>query len=287
MLPAQATGRAYCYDPVMRKPSIASLIYYLIAAIIGVAIVALGMETDAAYKSLYARFTPEMRTEAAINRLLEKLSLGLYDEAETDRQHIAATSERVLLLRTWGNQLAVAFLILSVSFLALVGLQNSKRQRFTLHLLLVAALCLAIGLSAPMLSIVAQREVAVLGQVILRFESKAILQTIITLAAREQWVMAGALALFSVVVPWAKLCLGLVSVAGHGHARRWSVRVMHAVGRWSMTDVFVVAVLLAFMAGEAGDSTNAWVGHGLWFFASYALLSWLAAARLSSGRGSA
>ena len=258
----------------MAKPSVISLCYYLLASLTGVAVVALALETDATYANLFAHFSPEMRTGAAIDALLEKLSLGLYAGAETERQNIAASSARVLWLRTWGNYLSLAFL-------ALLNLRAQPRERLTQHLFLIAAMCLFVGLAAPMLSIVAQRDVAVLGQVILRFESKAILQTVATLANREQWLIAGALALFSVVLPCLKLCLGLITVIADSRLQKRSVHALHAISRWSMTDVFVVAVLLAFMAGEAGDSTNAWVGHGLWFFASYAMLSWWATHRLS------
>ena len=36
------------------------------------------------------------------------------------------------------------------------------------------------------------------------------------------------------------------------------------------------------VAGDVGEDTNAWVGHGLWFFAAYAVLSWLVSQRLSA-----
>ena len=58
------------------------------------------------------------------------------------------------------------------------------------------------------------------------------------------------------------------------------------IGRWSMTDVFVVAILLAVLAGQAGDSTDAWLGHGLWFFAVYAILSTWLGRRLNATYGS-
>ena len=41
------------------------------------------------------------------------------------------------------------------------------------------------------------------------------------------------------------------------------------------------------MAGDAGESTDAWVGHGLWFFAAYAVLSWIVGQRLSAAANGA
>ena len=46
-----------------------------------------------------------------------------------------------------------------------------------------------------------------------------------------------------------------------------------------MTDVFVVAVLLAFLAARTEQLTDAKLGTGLYFFAAYGVLS-LAAGQL-------
>ena len=40
-----------------------------------------------------------------------------------------------------------------------------------------------------------------------------------------------------------------------------------------MTDVFVVAILLAFLANKSNELTDARLGPGLYFFAAYGLLS--------------
>jgi uncharacterized paraquat-inducible protein A len=82
---------------------------------------------------------------------------------------------------------------------------------------------------------------------------------------------------FSVLVPFAKTLL----VAGTLFARthHWSLRglhLSHAIGKWSMVDVFVVAVLVAFLASNGKGLTNAEIQIGLYFFAGYGLLSLLA-----------
>jgi len=49
--------------------------------------------------------------------------------------------------------------------------------------------------------------------------------------------------------------------------------LIKAIGRWSMTDVFVVAILLAFLTADTAQLTDATLGAGLYFFAGYGLLS--------------
>ena len=56
------------------------------------------------------------------------------------------------------------------------------------------------------------------------------------------------------------------------------MRLVHAIGKWSMADVFVVAVLLAMLALGRDPATRAATGPGLYFFAGYCLLAlWSAA----------
>ena len=118
-----------------------------------------------------------------------------------------------------------------------------------------------------------------------RSESKGVLASVISLFVYGNVVVAALLALFSVIIPVSKLALGLLAASKLSpKAAAWAARVLHHIGKWSMTDVFVVAVLLAFLAGSAGDSTDAWTGHGLWFFAAYGLLSLIATQRLEKAQ---
>ena len=149
-----------------------------------------------------------------------------------------------------------------------------SRPRLLTHLHGVAAVCLVVGLLAPMLTIIAQREVAMLGQVVLHFESKSILGTVGSLAEAGNWFVAVLLALFSVIVPVAKLLLSLAAlIAPEGAFRQRATSLVALIGKWSMTDVFVVAILLSFLALGDGALTDARLGPGLYFFAAYALLS--------------
>jgi len=80
-----------------------------------------------------------------------------------------------------------------------------------------------------------------------------------------------------------KILLSLIALElGHTPTRRHSVMLVKAIGRWSMTDVFVVAVLLAFLTADTAQLTDATLGPGLYFFAGYGLLS-IAAGQLMIG----
>ncbi len=96
--------------------------------------------------------------------------------------------------------------------------------------------------------------------------------------------------LFSVVVPLIKALILLamllpVSVS----LRRGLLWVSNAISKWSMADVFVIAIFIAFLAGNGIEESRGLVdfeaslGVGFWYFLSYCLLSILGTQLLSAG----
>jgi len=98
-------------------------------------------------------------------------------------------------------------------------------------------------------------------------------------------VPATLILLFSVIVPFGKA--GLVSWAmflRDPERRRRTLKFVEAIAKWSMADVFVVALFIAYLAAQAsqtppGSSTPALVsfsahfGPGFYWFAAYCIFS--------------
>ena len=99
-------------------------------------------------------------------------------------------------------------------------------------------------------------------------------------------VPATLILLFSVIVPLGKGLL--VAWAMFLRSGAWRARVLHFVeliAKWSMADVFVVALFIAFLAAQAsqtppGDPSatplvafTAYFGSGFYWFAAYCLFS--------------
>jgi uncharacterized paraquat-inducible protein A len=47
------------------------------------------------------------------------------------------------------------------------------------------------------------------------------------------------------------------------------------IGKWSMVDVFVVAVFLVYLTGNKGEISRAEVEMGLYYFLAYVIVSML------------
>ncbi len=104
--------------------------------------------------------------------------------------------------------------------------------------------------------------------------TRSILQTVKDLHESGNDFVAGLILLFSVVVPGGKGLLLLVVLATRHSARREKIfNFVGAISKWSMADVFLVGVYVAFLSANAQDNLEATLGVGFYYFAAYCLVS--------------
>ena len=112
--------------------------------------------------------------------------------------------------------------------------------------------------------------------------------------ARELYVnghlpVAALIIIFSVGVPLLKaLLLLFVQFPIQAKLRSGLLIVSNAISKWSMADVFVIAIFIAYLAGNGIQESkglvdfNASLGTGFWFFLGYCLASILGTQLLTS-----
>lgn len=146
------------------------------------------------------------------------------------------------------------------------------RQAVQLRALIgLTSLCLIIGLFAPMLTI---------EKFVVIENSFSLVSGIFELLKEGQWLLFVLLAVFSIVLPLLKLFVLyrlVASTAIVSHYQRHLVR-MHDYGKWSMLDVFVVAILI--VAVKLGYIFEVQVHIGLYAFAVAVLLTMYITARV-------
>lgn len=274
-----------------------ALAYYLAAFALAAFVIANANDASRDYALASAHESVSAKADRALRETLESLSLGLYGGGTEISETLADAVDAARYHAERASGAGWLLLGLSLAFLAIVVTREQRGQRsrsavVIRHLFGVSSVFLLVGLLAPILTVVVSEEVALLGRVVLQYESKGIITTIHKLFVLGNYFVAALLLLFSVVLPVLKILLSLVALHVRGSStRRVSVALINGVGRWSMTDVFVVAVLLAFLTADTAGLTNATLGPGLYFFAGYGLLS-IAAGQLmigyegESGRGS-
>ena len=147
-------------------------------------------------------------------------------------------------------------------------------RAFTLFGALAAMLTLIWGLITPILMVTIHKEVEYIGDIVLSFESKGVIGSIVKLFEGGDIVVALVIVLFSVIVPVLKvLALLFVSVFIESKFAHSIVKFFKMIGKWSMVDVFVVAVFLVYLTANKGDVSRAQVEVGLYFFLAYVIVS--------------
>lgn len=121
------------------------------------------------------------------------------------------------------------------------------------------------------------------GRVEVYRKSSSVLDTVRTLLDKGYPLVAGLVALFSMIIPILKNLMLLVAVfAGERPIGRWMCQLSSVLGKWSMADVFLVALFVGFLAFNATSAMNgvlemnATVEVGLYWFTGYCVVSILA-----------
>lgn len=118
------------------------------------------------------------------------------------------------------------------------------------------------------------------GEVEVLQKTRSIWGTVTELYTTGNGLVAALVMLFSVVIPALKLSLMLAQqcVSSIGLKLRVNALV-NALAKWSMADVFVVALIITFMAGNASGGmgemlkTQAQFENGFYLFTAYCILS--------------
>mgnify|MGYP001816763798 FL=1 len=141
-----------------------------------------------------------------------------------------------------------------------------------LVLLVVTAIMLAVGLSAPILT---------LEKFFIIDNTFSIFSGLVQLLEEGRIFLFVIILLFSVVMPIIKLGVLfrlLGSTAGSSETLHRYLRLMHQYGKWSMLDVFVVALLV--VAVKLGAVATVETHYGLYAFGSAVLLTMAITARV-------
>lgn len=131
--------------------------------------------------------------------------------------------------------------------------------------LLAAALMFGVGSCAPMLT---------LTKLVLVHNTFSVVSGIWQFYLQQDYPLFVLLGLFTLVLPTVKLSLLFYSWnrprSAHGRLLRW----MDALGKWSMLDVFVVAILIASV--KLGPLATTELHYGLYLFAASVVMIMLA-----------
>ncbi len=150
----------------------------------------------------------------------------------------------------------------------------SKRNICALVLILASLACLYPGLMFAMMTLKVGTVLPLVGQVDLYESTQSIIQTIDNLFFNKNYLVAWLILLFSVVVPVLKtLMLLLVLLFHKRRSREFMLKFVSVIGKWSMADVFVVGVFMAYLATHSNQAVSATLHQGYYYFTAYCVLA--------------
>ncbi|MEK6805022.1 MAG: paraquat-inducible protein A [Pseudomonadota bacterium] len=189
--------------------------------------------------------------------------------------------ERMEISHLWAVQQTLALLALTTLLFAVAALTPGRQNA---HRLAVLAVCCGVlmlcGVLTPMIEVEARiselrfvllGEPVVFTDQVLYFQSKSVLDvvTVLTATGKFDMIVVGALIMiFSVIFPLAKLLASFAYLYDVRGLRQSSIVRFFALksGKWSMADVFVVAMFMAYigfngiMASQLSNFAAAGVG---------------------------
>lgn len=255
------------------------IIFYAILSCLAFAIIKFSLESAEINDTAAHRLNLSSSTELVWKSMLEKFSFKLYRGASDEKRTLSALYNEAERRNLVANRAAYGFIGMAVvgllyRYYACRKNRSVVKKELALDILVIALLSFAVGVLAPIMALKAFTDLPVLGTVVLKYESKSVSSALLTLFQQGNWFIAALISLFSIIVPIMKTGISFLSL--QVWRPQWAVhaeRIIKAIGKWSMADVFVIAIFIAYFAIGSDNFSDASVGIGLYFFATYCLLS--------------
>ncbi len=226
-------------------------------------------------------------TSASIQRkldsLLESLSAGLYDNYSQHKSDIEAMEREAT--QAHRNSILYLYYFYAATAIFLLLFYLLDFELLILFTGTAALISLTTALFAPLVLMTVYKTFPIIGEVTLSYESKSIYTTITKLFTQHNYLIALLVLLFSVMIPLLKalVLIGYGFFKESGIAKQ-SVVWIEKIGKWSMADVFIVALLVVLFSTRQDIHTSLKVEVGLYFFAGYVMLSMLGSTLLALKR---
>ena len=153
----------------------------------------------------------------------------------------------------------------------------SPRNSFAITLVIASLALLYPGVTQPLLQITVSASMPILGSLQFYNETQSIYQSIVALWQHNNVLVAVLILIFSIVIPVVKaLLLCIAMLMRHQKTSASLHRFISFISKWSMADVFVVSVFMAFLATQSNDFIEAVIHPGFYYFLAYCVISIIA-----------
>ena len=206
-----------------------------------------------------------------LDTLLHEISFKAFGETEQAKLNRLNQESQAYLER---SQIYLLLYFLTVLVVAIL-LFFLDRNLFALFISIVAIMSLSIAIFTPMLLLIVKTiDMIIIGQISLQHEVKTIVGVIGKLIDIGNYLLAFVLILVSVLIPFIKSFIILIHNFLRLSGRNSELHhIIKAIGKWSMVDVLVVAILVVFFTTNEEMNSEMIIESGLYFFMIYIFFS--------------
>jgi hypothetical protein len=214
-------------------------------------------------------------TTKKLKKFADTISFGLYHGYDDDMKESKKSIEVQNFFKSKAVDYTIYFMVTLLGLLLLYFF--TPLNQFTIIISLGALIALLTALFTPIMTIVIHKNIEHIGDVVLSMESKGVLGSIAKLFDSENFVVAIALLVFSIIFPLLKtISILFVAIFKDNYFAHSIVYFFKFIGKWSMADVFVVATFLVYLSASKGNMSRAEIGMGIYFFLAYVIVSIIA-----------
>jgi hypothetical protein len=258
------------------KNKILTSLYIVILTLAASAIAYESWGNAIGYSHTVNKLTEKLQVEENLKnsgkKLLEKITFNWYDgytESVDELKQLKLKSEKYNKSSYRFSKAYLGIVLLSI-ILYMIG----KNRALLSGLIILSIIALVTGWFSPILEITAYQEIPLLGNTIFQYESKSIISALYKIIDNKQYVIAAIIMLFTVITPIIKTILLLImSFKKRLHLSSKTINVLSIIGKWSMLDVFVVAIIVTYFSLKATGKTDANLQIGVYYFSIYVILS--------------
>ncbi len=257
------------------------------------------------YKHYMEKSVEEMNSIKRLTDMKEYVSYFTNNEEWKRKKAKSEYYEREAMAHQ-GETVRWSYFFISISVAVLLITLTLYLSHFFVHgymammMIAVSMACLWVGISSPMMEIFAynngmefhiyegtidlyfwKKDVDISpeleGKFYHYYQCKSVMDVIHLLFEAKNYTVGVAILLFSIIFPIVKLLFSFTAMA-FPSTHRFAIMqtIIHKLGKWSMADVFVVAIFLAFLAFQNMSDkveTDARVLPGLYYFLAFSALS--------------
>ncbi|MBL4661770.1 MAG: paraquat-inducible protein A [Alcanivoracaceae bacterium] len=258
------------------KTKILSLLYVVVLTTIAAVIAYESWGNAIGYSHTANKITEKLHMEDNLKnsgkKILEKITFSWYDgytQGVNELQDLKQQNEKY-------DKNAYRFIkaFFGVVLLSLLLYVIGRKRALLAGMISVSIIALIAGWFSPILEITAYQDIPLLGNTIFQYESKSIITALYKIFDKQQYVIAAIILLFTIITPIIKTIILLsISFREKLHLSTKSITMLSSIGKWSMLDVFVVAIVVTYFSMKSAGQTDANLQIGVYFFSIYVILS--------------